>query len=934
MPALPQQIGRYRVIRTLGIGGMGAVYLAHDTQLDRQVAIKIPTFQPQGRQAAIERFYREARLAATLRHANLCPVYDVGEFEGTHYLAMAFIEGRPLSDYVRSDTVIPERAAAAIVRDIALGLDHAHRHGVIHRDLKPGNVMIDREQKPIVMDFGLARRAGTNDDTRVTQPGMVVGTPSYMSPEQVEGDTDAIGPAADIYSLGVLLYELLTARLPFEGSVASVLGQIMSRAPLPPSQHRPNVDPRLEAICLKMIAKSVSDRFGSMDEVATVLDTVLQSGSTPRIPANAPVARIGGESQAKSGLTRRRIVSLPLSPARYAGWTAGAVSAVLLLIVAVLVIRNRDAGVGNNGSAVAEHSSEVGNPSGTADNQASSNGPSGNQIAGSNPPVAVPQAANPTDHATVGSGAGTQATQVDSPVQSGAGSPLPADPSLPGSETSNHLVSNNESTAPAGEIEPLGGSPSTADLSGASSGAPSDAGDELLDSIDLRWDATYGEWTRTPEGWACQAGPEARLMIPITVSGGYRLEVELMRSADAGSIRIMLPVQNQRATFVLAGSPKASSGLELISGKPVDQNPSRVPAANRGGGRERLSIRVVPSAETVSISVRLDGRPYLSWSGPIKNLSEPLPWRLPRYDTFGIGADGLSAIFRSFQLQIDEGSVKSAAPAPQADWSETPGALDCPASTADAVRHQKAWAAKSGKPLEISDSIGQRLMLIPPGRFEMSREFGYEVAITRPFYLGKHEVTVADFQKFAKATSLKFRFDGKQAADHPISRVTPKDIREFCRWLTEKETANYRLPTEAEWEWACRAGNEAPYYFGDQPGILAKHAWFDATSDSQLHPVGKLLSNCWGLCDVYGNAAELVHGDPGDRYPRGRFVDPRPPQDDLFLVRGGTVASKNTECTSAFRRGERVESRSTHPYWGFRVLREVPEAPNGRADQS
>jgi serine/threonine protein kinase len=268
---LPTEFGRYRILKQLGEGGMGSVYLAHDSELDRRVAIKVPKFTGGADQQIIERFYREARTAASLRHANICPVYDVGEVEGTRYLCMAYIDGRPLSAYVRRDGSQPERQVALVIRKLALALQEAHSHGVVHRDLKPANIMIDRNLEPVVMDFGLARQLGRQDDSRLTQQGSVMGSPAYMSPEQVEGDVDRIGALTDIYSLGVIFFELLTGRAPFEGPMTAVLGQIMTQEPPRPSEFRRDVDPHLERICAKMMAKRIEDRYRSTKEVADAL---------------------------------------------------------------------------------------------------------------------------------------------------------------------------------------------------------------------------------------------------------------------------------------------------------------------------------------------------------------------------------------------------------------------------------------------------------------------------------------------------------------------------------------------------------------------------------------------------------------------------------------------------------------------------------------
>jgi serine/threonine protein kinase len=287
---LPEKFGRYRILKKLGQGGMGAVYLAHDTQLDRQVALKVPHFGPEAGPEALARFHREAKSAATLHHPNLCPVFDVGQHQGVHFLTMAFIEGKQLSAFIKDGKGLAPRQAAMLVRTLALALQEAHAKGVIHRDLKPSNVMMNQRKEPVIMDFGLARRAG-GQDARITKMGAVMGTPAYMAPEQVQGDVEAMGAGCDIYSLGVILYELLTGRLPFEGPALAVLAQIMTDEPEPPSAHQPELDPALEAICVKALAKKTAERYGSMADLASALAKYLrssQAGTAAAAPKPAP----------------------------------------------------------------------------------------------------------------------------------------------------------------------------------------------------------------------------------------------------------------------------------------------------------------------------------------------------------------------------------------------------------------------------------------------------------------------------------------------------------------------------------------------------------------------------------------------------------------------------------------------------------------------
>jgi len=308
--SLPEQFGRYRIVRSLGQGAMGAVYLAQDSQLDRPVALKIPKFTQASDAELIERFYREARAAATLRHPNLCPVYDAGQIEGVHYLSMAFLDGQLLADALAGKGPPSVRDAVTIVLKLAKALDAAHSAGVVHRDLKPANIMLDVHQEPILMDFGLARRTN-KEDSRLTQSGLVMGSPAYMSPEQVEGDADKMGASCDIYGLGVIFYELLTGQVPFKGSIAAVMGQIVTAAPKRPSLVKPGIDPALEAICLKMIAKRPEDRFRSMREVAAALEAYSAGRPTGVVVSHADMAPARPLSTPTDGHATRGIVIAP-----------------------------------------------------------------------------------------------------------------------------------------------------------------------------------------------------------------------------------------------------------------------------------------------------------------------------------------------------------------------------------------------------------------------------------------------------------------------------------------------------------------------------------------------------------------------------------------------------------------------------------------------
>ncbi len=281
-PQLPQQFGRYHVQKRLGDGGMGSVYLVLNTDLQREEALKVPNFDAGDGAEMRERFLREARAAAGLDHPNLCQVYNVGERDGICYLTMRYLNGRPLSDYTGASQ--PPRKAVEIVTKLAQALAAAHAKGVTHRDLKPANVMMCPGVGPVVMDFGLAKQA-LQTGRKLTRMGSILGTPAYMPPEQVKGDLTKLGPASDVYSLGVILFELLTGRPLFAGTTEEeVYAAVLFTPPPAPSSLQPGLPAVLDAVCLKAMAKAPEDRYPSMMALAADLFAYLKA--TPPTPGN------------------------------------------------------------------------------------------------------------------------------------------------------------------------------------------------------------------------------------------------------------------------------------------------------------------------------------------------------------------------------------------------------------------------------------------------------------------------------------------------------------------------------------------------------------------------------------------------------------------------------------------------------------------------
>ena len=303
--------GRYALVRRIGSGGMADVWLARDTELGRDVALKVLHQNFARDREFVERFRLEASAAAGLQHPNVVAVYDRGSFEDTYYIAMEYVEGSPLRDLISRGLSIAE--AVEVTRQVLAAAGFAHERGFVHRDLKPMNVLIDRSGRVRVTDFGIARA----DNSEITRTGSVLGTAQYLSPEQAQGFP--VTQASDLYSIGVILFEMLTGRVPFDGdnAVAIAMKQV-SEQPPSPSALNPAVTPALESVVLKALAKDPVNRYGSAEEMLTALDAA---------EANPQMA----------GHTERYEAFVPLPPERDSSWKRWALAAAALALAAFLV---------------------------------------------------------------------------------------------------------------------------------------------------------------------------------------------------------------------------------------------------------------------------------------------------------------------------------------------------------------------------------------------------------------------------------------------------------------------------------------------------------------------------------------------------------------------------------------------------------------------
>ena len=311
----PEKFGKYKIIEEVGRGGFADVYKAVDTTLDRTVALKFleprllrePTF--------VERFQREAKLAANLRHPNIVIIHEFGWEAGTVYMAMEFLEGQTLQEVVLEERALPPRRIVNMVGQIASALDYAHRHGLVHRDIKPSNIMVGADDHVTVMDFGIAKAATL---TALTTTGRIFGTPEYMSPEQAEGveEPDA---RSDVYSLGVVVYKMFTGKVPFSGTTPLSIMRGHTDKPLPrPSEINPDVAPALEAVLLKALAKKREERYQSAGEMAAALEQAVSGAVAEPVPAPPPAE--------------------PARPALPWKWVAGIGAAVVVVVGLIIAL--------------------------------------------------------------------------------------------------------------------------------------------------------------------------------------------------------------------------------------------------------------------------------------------------------------------------------------------------------------------------------------------------------------------------------------------------------------------------------------------------------------------------------------------------------------------------------------------------------------------
>lgn len=790
--------GRYQLLRPLGDGAMGSVYLALDTTLDRRVALKMPKADGSAGEDFMARFTREAKAAAGLKHPHICSVYDAGKHDGVPYITMDYIDGFPLSQFIGTQQLQSIDSILQIVTTIANAVGHAHSNGVIHRDLKPGNIIVDSEFQPHVTDFGLARRIGPSNESRMTQEGLLIGTPAYMAPEQVKGEQAKVGRTSDIYSLGVILFELLTARLPFEGSVPEMLAKVLRDAPPIPSRLRKDLTEEVDDLCLKMLRKDPDRRFASMAEVIAAIEQTRRNlGKAPNRPDGTARQRSPFEIQ-KAHLEEM------LKRGQYA--------------------------------------------------------------------AAIQDLENLAQAKQVGAKAVAEWARTKLPIvraEAKALTPAALEALL---TTAQQLFEKHDYL---GCIQLLNDVPALRRTEGM---------EELLDSARKRED-------------------ETELLLDDIKDCERRKNMDGIESL----VKRMLKLK--------PGNIYAKRLWETL------HTYSRLPASQRS---------------------------YRFEKGRLQPMLEPgflREWGVLTALCVIVGALVCLSIYSytTNYLNSDEGTFEvesdSDVPAKPTETDNSPQITN--SGIGGPTEPEKLFTTFDMTGLKAGDA-GQftdqqiRFRWCPAGTFTMgsppnepgrgTNERQVQVTLSTGFWLQETEVTQAQWRAVmatAPWTDLpklpRWPKSLREGNEYPATVMNWEDANDYCDALTNGNHTQgglppewkFRLPTEAEWEYACRAGTESAFSFGEDSSLLSDYAWCGSAVDSGLesefaHPVGLKKPNQWGIHDMHGNVFEwcqdyeiaeapggidpIVTGRPGGRTHRGGCYG-RPPEHCRSATRSGTAAS-------------------------------------------
>jgi serine/threonine protein kinase/formylglycine-generating enzyme required for sulfatase activity len=971
----PDAIGRlahYEILEVIGRGAFGTVLRAFDEKLRRVVAIKVLAPEMAATSPARKRFLREARTSAAIRHENVVGIHSV-EDDPIPYLVMEYIPGRTLQQRLDEHGPLDLIDVLKLGKQIADGLAAAHGEGLIHRDIKPGNILLEggMDERVKITDFGLARTA---DDASMTQSGMIAGTPLYMAPEQAQGHK--LDQRADLFSLGSVLYQMLTGRPPFRApSTVAVLRRVVDDTPRPMREIIPEIPNWLSDLVGHLHAKQPDERYQSAKEISELLARCLEdlkAGRTPKIPdptnAGGDCAEVATVVDSELNRSRRHEgrCQIPLT----------GVAAAVVILLSVLGITEAT-GVTKLASTVVRLTTG----SGTL------------VIETDDPGVKI--AINGEEVTITGGGV------EELSLRPGQYQVAAVKGGVPVRQELVSITRNGRTTVRM--LLDRGGRANERDLHQIENGGAAGQSSAALSPVQLRRFAS-GEWVDViplidPQAdkwdlawtgandWRIERGELVvgdtdeqanKLILPLDVEGPG-LEMEIAFTRRSGSTGFIVNLPNANGDVPLVFDAPGLSGLAL--GRRGKSEVLSIAPQIETGQQTQIHIELRHENEKDRLAVVRDGEAVATWIGNRNDVPGYSDEGYPHHRRVSLftfpGGSGI--VFHRIRLRmLDGGTATTLRSVPSARSSAWPAAAPplaiAPFDATQAQAHQEAWSGYLGVPVEYENSIGMKFRLIPPGEFlmgstaeeietalnvavedkylqEIIRSEGpqHRVILTRPLYVGVTEVTQSQYEQVMGMNPSHFSATGGgkelvatvETGNHPVETVSWNDAAEFCAKLSQREGlkpfyirsgetiaplegTGYRLPTEAEWEHACRAGTTTLFWSGDGDHDLASAGWSGSTSGGRTHVVGELRANPFGLSDVHGNVWEWVQDswDPAfyERFNEGPAVDPFSP----FSVgsqrglRGGDWNNRPPRYRSSHR--DNCPATYRHDHIGFRVV--------------
>ena len=1002
--ALPlESIREYKLLAKLGEGGMGAVYKALHTRLDKVVALKVLPADRMRDTGSVARFQREMKAVGRLDHPHIVRAMDAGEENGTHFLVMEYVAGIDLSQLANHIGRLPVADACELVRQAAIGLQEAHEHGMVHRDIKPSNLILakspSKKSPPTlkILDLGLALLSeGLAPDQELTSTGQMMGTIDYMAPEQ-GSDTHHVDIRADIYSLGATLYRLLTGMAPFAGEkfdtpVKKILA-LATKEPVAVQTLCADVPPKLATVVHKMLAKDPAGRFATPEELAEALApfcqganlaALLEQGTAERSSTQSPVGDSPTHNQRSSpsadtaptiDAARRSKVAPGQSRGGFPRWSFLAACCGGILVVLLGVIFYLETLKGTIRIEINDPDIKVALDESRA----------------------TFQGAHDKHKIRVESGqhgltitAGDLKFETDK-FELRKGDTLRLSVKYLAGKVEVVDVASKKPLRIAQTQPPN----SSTNLTG--SALKFDGKDDfvLLPYVpyDFKSPLTFEAWVtpadhqeKVDEKQVQSIWSRQGCFVGLTHWGWvfYCHKRDVIRGRGEAGVRCHLVAQwdGQSCRLYVNGKSAASQDNSKMH-EPAGILP-RILGADGNWGGEATGNFFRGRIDEIRISNVPRYQGDFTPPDPSKPFAADAQTLALYHFDEGVGEELKDSSGNGRHGKIVGATWVRAARATAhniAGWhgwpADAPKPAVAPFTAEQARKHQEEWAKYLGVPVEYENSIGMKFVLIPPGEFTMgstpaaieealaassgdkswqafikSEAPQHKVILTQPYYLGLHEVTQAQFKKvmgrnpshFAATGAGNDAVVGFDTSTYPVETVSWNDAAEFCANLSEQEKlkpfyfrsgetvknlkgAGYRLPMEAEWEFACRAGTMTSYWIADKDKSLSEAAWIRLNSGGRSRAVGELPANPFSLHDTHGNVWEWVQDGWEPNY-YGQFqekpaLDPSGSTSAGYrrVIRGGGWSDIASYCRASIRL---AHGPSYHIYFiGFRVTLDI-----------